>query len=426
MDLARGNRADDPDLADPKEAFFLDFRSIWTILKALFLPQPLTSIQEVPDAQTSQNGLTLLLTGCYSSCWEPIETEKHETESIPRKGRSMKKKVLFALPVFILFASLFLAGYARAKQAPPWARTFAPIVSTEWLKENLYRKNLVVLDIRSTGDYEVGHIPGALSEPLVNIFDSNWVGGDPAGLWLELPETEALIETIGNLGITTKSLVVIVGKPETYPTPAEYGLANATRVALTLIYAGVKKVAILDGGYPKWAEDYPELQVDTPAVPMSTDYWGEVKDGMFVSTEYVEDRIGKAVIIDARDSIVYFGNLVEPWAASEPDDLGHIESARSLPAPWIWNWNGDEIYTYKEKETLSKMASRAICGSCGYKGHGSQEIIVYCGVGGYASSWWFVLTQVLGYKNVKIYDGSAQEWAGNDFYDNEMVPDRCD
>jgi thiosulfate/3-mercaptopyruvate sulfurtransferase len=41
----------------------------------------------------------------------------------------------------------------------------------------------------------------------------------------------------------------------------------------------------------------------------------------------------------------------------------------------------------------------------------SQEIIVYCGVGGYASSWWFVLTQVLGYENVKIYDGSAQEWA---------------
>jgi thiosulfate/3-mercaptopyruvate sulfurtransferase len=43
----------------------------------------------------------------------------------------------------------------------------------------------------------------------------------------------------------------------------------------------------------------------------------------------------------------------------------------------------------------------------------SQEIIVYCGVGGYASSWWFVLTQVLGYENVKIYDGSAQEWAKN-------------
>jgi thiosulfate/3-mercaptopyruvate sulfurtransferase len=339
----------------------------------------------------------------------------------------MKRKMLFALPVFILLASLFLDGYAHAKHAPPWARTFAPIVSTDWLKENLYRKKLVILDIRSDVDYGAGHIPGAINEPLVDIFNTRWVVSDPGGLWLELPETEALFETIGNLGITSKSLVVIVTAPADPPVQ-EYGLANATRVALTLIYARIKNVAILDGGYPKWMEDYPGPEDNTvePTYPVLGNYSGKVKDAMFVSTEYVEGQIGKAVIIDARDAIVYFGNEVEPWANSVPDDLGHIESARSLPAPWIWNWNGDEIYTYKEKKALSKMASRAICGSCGYKGHGSQEIIVYCGVGGYASSWWFVLTQVLGYKNVKIYDGSAQEWAGNEFYDNEMVPDRCD
>ena len=40
----------------------------------------------------------------------------------------------------------------------------------------------------------------------------------------------------------------------------------------------------------------------------------------------------------------------------------------------------------------------------------SQEIIVYCGVGGYARAWWFVLTQILGYRDVKFYDGSAQDW----------------
>jgi len=49
----------------------------------------------------------------------------------------------------------------------------------------------------------------------------------------------------------------------------------------------------------------------------------------------------------------------------------------------------------------------------------NKEIIVYCGVGGYASSWWFVLTQVLGYKNVRIFDSSAQEWVKKGY---DMVP----
>jgi thiosulfate/3-mercaptopyruvate sulfurtransferase len=40
----------------------------------------------------------------------------------------------------------------------------------------------------------------------------------------------------------------------------------------------------------------------------------------------------------------------------------------------------------------------------------TDEIIVYCSIGGYSSAWWFVLTQILGIKNVKLYDGSAQEW----------------
>lgn len=347
----------------------------------------------------------------------------------------MKRKVLFALPVFILIASLFLGGYAHAKHTPPWARTFSPIVSTDWLERNLYRKNLVILDIRSEGEYAEGHIPGSINEPFVTGFGScggpisNWIIETDDCLWLEVPGATDLFSTIGNLGITRDSRVVIVTAPaDPSISPPEYGLANATRVALTLIYAGVKKVAILDGGYPKWVEDYPDPEDNPvqPTSPVPRSYWGKVKDAMFVSAEYVENHIGKAVIIDARDAIVYFGVEVEPWAPSE-NDRGHIPSARSLPAPWIWDINPDETYyTYKDREALNKMASRVICDPCGYKGHGDQEIIVYCGVGGYASSWWFVLTQVLGYKNVKVYDGSAQEWAGDPFENNEMVPFQCD
>jgi thiosulfate/3-mercaptopyruvate sulfurtransferase len=117
----------------------------------------------------------------------------------------------------------------------------------------------------------------------------------------------------------------------------------------------------------------------------------------------VKKQMGKAIIIDARDESDYAGRS----GNAAPNKAGHIPTAVSLPAPWIWNHNPDGTYTYKDPKTLGEMASRVI-------GHPedsrSQDIIVYCGVGGYAGAWWFILTQVLGYDDVRIYDGSAQEW----------------
>jgi len=329
----------------------------------------------------------------------------------------MKRRVLFALPALILLASLSLGGYAHAKNkhAPPWARTIKPIVSTEWLEENLYRKNLIILDVRGFDDYAAGHIPGSINEPFVVPF-SAWITMRD-DLLLELPDKDDLFETIGGLSIRSDSGVVVVTDPNPLDPAPHYGLSAATRVADTLIYAGVKKVAILDGGYAKWVEDGLPTTTEVPVVSPVT-YRGKVNEAMFVPIEYIEENIGELVIIDARDADVYFGVTIEPFAPK----AGHVPSAKSLPAPWIWDMNPYGTYIYKDQEALSTMASRVICGPCGHKGHGYKEIIVYCGVGGYASSWWFVLTQVLGYKNVKLYDGSAQEWVK--YYD--MVPYQCD
>ena len=315
----------------------------------------------------------------------------------------MEKRILIALPAFILMASLFLAGYAHAKPVPPRIRTIDPIVSTDWLAANSGLQGLVILDIRGGADYAAGHIPKAINVPFTDPFSSEWVVSDPNGLWLQLPEKAALFNTIGSRGIKKDSLVVIVTAIGNPPYP----LANATRVADTLIYAGVKNVAILDGGYPKWVAEGKSTTTETPLV-QPIPYRAKVDEEMFVSIEYVRRHIGKALIIDARDADVYFGVTIEPFA----DKAGHIPSARSLPTPWMWNPDG----TYKDAEILGAMASGVI------GRHEVNEIIVYCGVGGYASSWWFVLTQVLGYENVKIYDGSAQEWVR--YYD--MVPYQWD
>jgi thiosulfate/3-mercaptopyruvate sulfurtransferase len=324
----------------------------------------------------------------------------------------MRRESLMTV-VSVLALGGLLTGGAYAGDG----RGIDPIVSTDWL--SAHSAEVLILDIRSPADYTAGHIPGSINEPFVTAFDptcrgpsSNWIIGSTDCLWLQLPKKEDLFKTIGDLGITKRSWVVIV----TAPNPGEppyYGLANATRVADTLIYAGVKNVAILDGGYPKWVAERKPTSKDVPKVTPIT-YNNKVNKEMFVSIDYVRKRTGKTILIDARDAEVYFGVAIEPFAPKE----GHIPHARSLPTPWMWQELKTEdktytYYTYKDKKILKAMASGVI------GRHRDKEIIVYCGVGGYASSWWFVLTEIVGYKNVRIFDGSAQEWVMKKY---DMVP----
>jgi thiosulfate/3-mercaptopyruvate sulfurtransferase len=225
------------------------------------------------------------------------------------------------------------------------------------------------------------------------------------GLLLEVPDKEDLFATIGNLGITAGSWVVVVTSPNP-GEPPHYGLSAGTRVASTLIYAGIVNVAVLDGGYPKWVADGYDTTYDLPDVDAVT-YEGSVKKKMFVTIEYLRRHLKRSRILDGRDADVYYGEVMEPFALK----AGHIPGAVSLPAPWLWNMEEDGVYTFKDRETLGKMAQGALQRHRGKRGHSRRGIIVYCGVGGYASSLWFVLTQVLGYDNVRFYDGSAQEWA---------------
>jgi len=323
----------------------------------------------------------------------------------------MKRRLLMAMVSIFALIGLLAVG-AHGKHAWPPIRTIAPIVATDWLEDHLNQEGLVIVDIRDPGSYGAGHLPGSINEPFVTGYDdckgpnSNWIVGSVDCLWLQMPDVNDLLMTIGNLGISRNSRVVVV----TAPNPGEppfYGFANATRVALTLIYAGVKNVAVLDGGYPKWAAELRPISTD-PTNPTPVTYKAKVNKEMVVSIEYIRKHIGKAIIVDARDAEVYFGITIDPFAPKQ----GHIPTARSLPTPWLWKSNSDGTYTYQDTEILRAIAKGVIGGSK------NKEIIVYCGVGGYASTWWFVLTQVLGYDDVKLFDGAAQEWVR----DYDMVP----
>jgi thiosulfate/3-mercaptopyruvate sulfurtransferase len=291
------------------------------------------------------------------------------------------------------------------------ARTIEPLVSTAWLEAHLGHTApaagrapgasgpgagaLVIVDIREPRLYEAGHVPGSISIPFSPM--SDWAVSDDE-LLMELPPDGDLFRLLGDWGLAPDSAVVLVGTVEPGPAPP-YALSDAPRVAATLFYAGVTDVGILDGGYPRWATEGRPATSDAPAV-VPLRYAGSADKDMFVATEYVRAHLGEALLVDGRDTDQYFGVTPCPFAGVG----GHIPTARSLPAPWMWNDDG----TYKPVEVLRGMAEGVLGPDR------DQQIIAYCGVGGYASAWWFVLAQILGYRNVKIYDGAAEAWVKSD------------
>jgi thiosulfate/3-mercaptopyruvate sulfurtransferase len=264
------------------------------------------------------------------------------------------------------------------------------IVSGDWLVAHRHLPGLVVVDIRTAAEYGAGHIAGSVNAPFEVPF-SAWITMRD-DLLLELPDTAELFGMLGSLGILPGSHVVVVTSAAQPPYPQ----ANAPRVAETLRYAGVRRVSILDGGFPAWVAGGLPTTTEVPTVAPVT-YQATVLADRFVDVDYVASRIGTALIVDARDADVYSGAVIEPWA----DKPGHIPTAVSLPAPLIWNADG----SYLPRQQLAALAEGALGAHAR-----DREIIVYCGVGGYAGSWLHVLADVLGYRDVKMYDGSAQEW----------------
>lgn len=263
----------------------------------------------------------------------------------------------------------------------------SPLASTNRLAKSLDDPKLVIIDIRTSDTYQGGHIPHAINVPF-----RSWVV-TRQGLLLELPEVKVLFKTIGAAGIKSDSRVVVVNKVDIH-----HDIADATRVACTLLYAGVNNVAVLNGGYNKWLKERRPVS-DKMVKPKPLAYKSELNKATFVTKEYVTKKLGKSAIIDSRTPDEFFG-VTQDLFTEKP---GHIPGAICLPAPWVWTEEG----TYKSIREIREMAAGVVGRDK------SREIIVYCGVGGYSSTWCFLLRELLGYTNVKIYDGAAQEWTAD-------------
>ena len=278
--------------------------------------------------------------------------------------------VLFFCVMFLPFASL--------------ARNVEPIVDTTWLEQNLNNAKVVIVDIRKVEDYKAGHIPNA-----VNVFYGSWAIMK-GGLRNELPANDDLFDVIGSAGIGSDSVVVLVGKTDAIPDRTDI-----SRVAWTLKYAGIPNVAILDGGYNKWTADKKAVSTDAMK-PKTNPYQAKVNESLFAAKDYVIKSIGKATIVDVREPDFYKGVKKLDFVAK----TGRIPKAVNLPTSQAYKPDG----TFKDKAELMKIVSDAVGNDM------TKEIITYCDTGKVCTGWSFLMTELMGYKNVKVYDGSSEEW----------------
>ena len=173
---------------------------------------------------------------------------------------------------------------------------------------------------------------------------------------------------------------------------------NATRVAWTLRYAGVRDISILDGGFNRWiAEGRPVTEKVTKRQRSETPcQWNE---RVLASRKDVSSSCeGKAAvsIVDTRPAAQFAGLTVCPTVKKR----GHIPGAVNLPYSLVFAKAG----TFEDRDRLRDLASK-------YVGENKdREVIVVCVNGQFASSWWFALSEILGYKDVRIYDGSMEDW----------------
>ena len=261
------------------------------------------------------------------------------------------------------------------------------LVTPAWLAAHLNDAKLVLLHIGPKQGYDGGHIPGARFVELADVLTSD------AGLALEMPPAEMLRERLSRLGISNDSQVVVY-----------FGsgwISPATRLVLTLDYAGIDNVRLLDGGLAAWNEQKLPLTSD-PSLQKTGTLAALKLRPITVTAGQVQAALGTpgSVVIDARTAAFYDG-ISTGGGADRPHKTGHIAGARSLSYLTLYSSTG----ALKSADELAKLFADA-----GVKT--GDTIIGYCHIGQQATAMLFA-ARTVGYR-VLLYDGSFEDWSRRD------------
>jgi thiosulfate/3-mercaptopyruvate sulfurtransferase len=278
-----------------------------------------------------------------------------------------------------------VAFSAPAATAAPAAAN-NPVVKPADLKPLLGQDDVRVLDIRPAKDYAAGHIPGAVNTP----YAAYRGPADNAGA---LPPESKLTELLRQAGITTSTHVIVAhaGLDHT-----DFGAA--ARVYWTLKVGGLTRLSVLDGGTLGWKAAGGALDTATPKVA-ATEFTYHYNKAMIAETQELAAQVqaGKApVLIDARPAAFFKGEQRVDAAAR----YGTLPGARSLDNAAFFNADDK---TLKPASELMQAVRQA--------GLADQGAVSFCNTGHWAATDWFVLSEIAGNKNVKLYPESVVEWS---------------
>ena len=263
----------------------------------------------------------------------------------------------------------------------------APLISPEQLAETLGRPDRLVLDIRPGAAFEAGHVPGAVHSDYAA---DGWrvARGGAGGL---LPEADALAALFERLGLRPDHHIVVVSAGT-----AANDFNAAARVYWTLKVAGHVRASLLDGGHAAWARDAARPVETGPAQGReATTYPVRLNKRLRAELADVEQAVasGSATLVDARSAAAFEGREKSPQARVG----GRLPGAVLADMTEAYDSGANRLRPRAELERIFAAVPEG-------------EAISYCNTGHSAAGDWFVLSEVLGRPDVKLYDGSMSEW----------------
>lgn len=285
------------------------------------------------------------------------------------------------------------SGKIAADQESDSQEEISPLITAGELQKLIDSKpaDLKVLEPgTSSRTYSQGHLPDAMFLHWVN--DMTDLANAEK---YNKPDAETFTKLMSKLGIRNSDRVVIYDR---------FTSRLSTRLFWTLKFYGHEKVQILNGGFAAWHSKSLKLTTDSPAVVQSDYKVTTTQEEIFAAMELVETQRKQADVrlVDGRPAAQFSG--AEPGKVFHTNKAharkGHIPGAANVF--WQDNFNADG--TFKSAVELRKL----------YKDVNIEKdnrVITYCNEGLHAAPPWFVLTQLLEFKDVRLYDSSMAEWS---------------
>ncbi len=260
------------------------------------------------------------------------------------------------------------------------------LVTTEWVAQHATDAGVRVVEVDvDTTAYDQGHVPGAAGW--------NWTTELCDTLVRDIVPAEKLEGLLSRTGIDPKTVIVLYGDNNNW---------FAAWAFWQLKVYGHDRVQIMDGGRKKWLAEGRDLSTDKPVFPATT-YKTKPPDNSlraFLPEVQQAMKTKSAELVDVRSPQEFTGEILSPPGLPETCQRGgHIPGAKSIP----WGKNCNDDGTFKSFDDL-----RALYAAQGITGN--RPVIAYCRIGERSSLTWFALKHLLGFNNVKNYDGSWTEW----------------